>query len=186
MAGKKGGKTAPKTKAPEVAAEATQEQAKEKQINLLVKTDNISDRTTKGKDGNDKTFKSCRIPVQIDGETKFASLAVDAGRVKQATKVQRDDKNEIIRDENGKAKTEPIEGYSNVWLRGESQKIKLNVQMSGEGKNAVYEDKTFTAGEVKSMNDAAKKAYKASQNSKSKEAENAGLTAPEAEEQVEL
>lgn len=179
------------TKAAETAAPETQEKAAEKQINLLVRTDNISDRMTKDENDNDKQFKSCRIPVMIDGETKFASMAVDNGRVKPATKPIKDEKGEIVRGDDGKAKTEPIEGYSNVWLRGENSKVKLNVQdgKDSEGK-AVYKDMTFTAGQVKDMNDAAKKAYKEAQKDAQKTSErevpDAGLEAAEAESQVEL
>lgn len=189
---KTGKKASTKTKAAEAATPApeTQEKIAERQINLLVKTDNISDRTTQV-DGKDKSFKSCRIPVMIDGETKFASMAVDNGRVKPATKPIKDEKGEIVRDDDGKAKTEPIEGYSNVWLRGEKSTVKLNVQDGKDDKgNTIYKDMTFTAGEVKDMNDAAKKAYKDSQKNAQKTGErevpDAGLEAPEAESQVEL
>lgn len=183
MAGKNGGKKAPQTKAAETQAPAA-EQAKEKQVNLIVKTENIYDRSTTKEDGSKKDFKSCNIPVQVDGKTEFASLAVDSGRVSQATRAVRDDKNEIVRGDDGKVKTEPIEGYSNVWLRGESSKVQLNFK-DDEGKYTVK--KTFTAGEVRDMNTAAKNAFKADQKAadKSKE-EVAALEAPEVDDQIEV
>lgn len=183
MAGKNGGKKAPQTKAAETQAPAA-EQAKEKQVNLIVKTENIYDRSTTKEDGSKKDFKSCNIPVMRDGKTEFASLAVDSGRVTQATRAVRDDKNEIVRGDDGKVKTEPIEGYSNVWLRGESSKVQLNFK-DDEGKYTVK--KTFTAGEVRDMNTAAKNAFKSEQKdaAKSKE-EAAALEAPEADDQIEV
>lgn len=188
MATKKGGKASTKASTKPAAEAQATEEAKEKQINILVKSDNIYDRETTKEDGTNKGFKSCRIPVQIDGKTEFATMAVDSGRVKQATKPIKDEKGEIVRDENGKAKTEPIEGYSNVWLRGENSKVKLNVpdQRDAEGKIVSYKDIETTAGKVKEMNDAAKKAYKQAQNAKDKEIDGVDAPEAEAEDQVEM
>jgi hypothetical protein len=186
---KKNAKTAPETAVPSEAAKETQ-----RQVNLIVKTADISDRKTEktdkegNKTGEMKDFKSVRLPLKLDGKTVFGSIAVDDARVRPATKPVKNEDGTFKKDENGKQVTTPIEGYSNVWLKGENSKVKVNLpdKTDENGKTTSWKNVEFTAGDVEKMNSDAKKDYKASLKEKESVKETPEVAAPEAAVEEQL
>lgn len=147
---KKSGKT--NAAVAEVANEAVEntaaeKQEKERQVNLYVRNTSVQEHVST-KDGKEHSFKTVRFPMMVDGERKFASIAVKPGQVTPKKVAVRDENGEIQRDENNKVMTREIEDQSNVWLRGESAKVKVRIDM-GKNEDGTWkrEDRVYTAGE---------------------------------------
>lgn len=137
-------------------AEQPADEPKKKQVNLNVANSCLAKR----KAASGRAFISVTIPLLVDGQTVFGSIAVDTGRVKQATRPLKDQNGQFKRTEDGRIMTERIPNRSNVWLLNADTKVKVNINRKNNDGTSTYETVVMTAEEVENAYVAAKEKYK--------------------------
>jgi hypothetical protein len=122
---------------------------KKDHVNLLIRDiDTQFWKTSNGK-------ARCKVEVPwLSDKGEFDTLTIDvpANHVKPARRGFKDENGNFIKNEDGKAKTEPIPGYSNVYLGHNNSNVIVRL---GHGLTDKIE-----AGDVKKHYDDAKKAAK--------------------------
>lgn len=122
---------------------------KKDSVNLLIR--DIDTQFWKTSDGKAR----CKVEVPwLSDKGEFDTLTIDvpANHVKPALRGFKDENGNFIKNEDGKAKTEPIPGYSNVYLGHNNSNVIVRL---GHGLTDEIE-----AGDVKKHYDDAKKAAK--------------------------
>lgn len=164
---------APSANAVDATDQTSKPSGRKDQVNICVKdTPKLLREHTKD-DGS--SFYSVTVPVAgFNGapadKVDFVSFTATPKQVSQAMRPVYDKAEDgtktLKRDDNGKVVKEPIDGYKNIWLYGSDHNVKVNYatdERTEDGKR-VYASATIKAGDLRDMNESARKQYRSAKN----------------------